>query len=130
MLVLIFNALFLALLYVAWQHIGAILQLESTHASHRERDRGRLPAFGCALRLLENDTPPTGDYTCGITISVLPVSQNTCCFDDISTAGVGNSIKKYYKANYKKTAPGVWNVTVTLVLTPYAPDLTNAYKFQ
>jgi hypothetical protein len=130
LMVLIFNVLFLGVLYVAWEHIGAILQTESAHAGNRERDRGRLPALGCALRLLENDTPPSDDYNCGIAISVLPVYPNTCSIDDVSTTGLNNSVRKYYKINYKKTAPGAWTVTATLVTAPYSPDLTNAYKFQ
>ena len=129
-MVLIFNVFFLAMLYAAWRHIGAILQAESAHAGNRERNLGRLPALGCALRLLENGTPPTDDYNCGITISVLPVYPNTCSIDDVSTTGLNNSVSKYYKINYKKTAPGAWTVTATLVAGPYAPDLTNAYQFQ
>jgi len=132
LLVLVFNVLFLALLYVAWQHIGAVLQLESAPAGNRERDRGRLPALGCALRLLENDTPPSDDYNCGITISVLPIYHNTCYIDDISITGLGNSVKKYYKINYKKTAAGDWTVTATLVSKDdfdKLTDLTPKYKF-
>jgi hypothetical protein len=128
-MVLIFDVLFLALLYAAWEHIGAILQTESAHAGNRERDRGRLPALGCALRLLENGSPPSDDYACGIAVSILPVCQNTYFLDDVSAAGLSNSVKKYYKIQYKKTATDAWTVTATLVSSPQSPDLTNANKF-
>jgi hypothetical protein len=67
-LVLVFIALLLSMVGVAFRHMGAATRVETARLCRRQRDEGTIHAAARGLALLETGLPPTDPYVCGVSI--------------------------------------------------------------
>ena len=67
-LVLVFIALLLSMIGVAFRHMAAATRIETARVYRRLRDEGTIHAAARGLALLETGLPPTDPYVCEVSI--------------------------------------------------------------
>lgn len=67
-LVLVFIALLLSMVGVAFRHLAAATRVETARVIRLDRDEGTIHAAARGLALLQTGLPPTDPYVCAVSI--------------------------------------------------------------
>jgi hypothetical protein len=113
MLVLIFVALFLAMLGVAWRQMASVLRIEKVRTNQIQRDQGCLLAAVQGIHYLEANSPTDSPITKYFTYT--KDANDVKIWDPPSDTPIPNG-NPVYKVIFTvdETDPTIWTVTTDL----------------